>query len=256
MVKNVKDGRQAAFVADMQRIFNGEGALVIVKGDAGQNVRRQGQQIFCQPCEGRCPVAIAPAEVQNYAGVAFRLRRATRVGILPYRRYSVLDPPLPGGVQHRVLTGMHGNPDAGFLQHGAQCLKLLVQPGTPVKCVLRVRGQRDDVRAYAHQGDARRGAVAQHGSQSAQVVAAHGEHVFGRGPGTGKGAQVSAGYPDGLAGKSITYHGHTVADLHWAARGSQSAKSLRSRVRLLAGSIFCPLQLSHCQNKMTFVILF
>ena len=131
------------------------------------------------------------------------------------------------GLKSEWKADMHGNPDAGFLQHCAQYLKFLVQLGTPVKCVLRVRGQRDDVRAYAHQGDARRGAVAQHGSQCAQVMAAHGEHVFGRGPRKGKGAQVSAGYPDGLAGKSITYHGHTVADLHQTTMGTRKQRQQR-----------------------------
>ena len=257
MVKNVKDGGQAAFFADMQAIFNGEGALVIFKRNAGQHVRRQGQQIFCQPREGGGPVAITPAEVQHYTGAAVRPQRVKKVGMKYKIGNCVFHHLLPGGVQHRVLTGMHGNPDASLLQHAAQRLKFFVQPGTPVKYVLRVRGQRDDVRAYAHQGDAHRGAVAQHGFQRAQVVTAHGEHVFGRGPGKGKSAQVCAGHPDGLAGKSITYHGHTVADLHWAARGCQSSpkKSASEPTKALA-RFFCLLQWSHCQNKMIFVILF
>ena len=224
MVKNVKDGRQAAFFADMQRIFNGEGALVIFKRNAGQHVRRQGQQIFCQPREGGCPVAIAPAEVQNYAGAAVRPQRVKKVSMKYKVGNGMLHHLLPGRVQHRVLAGMHGNPDAGLLQHGAQRLKFLVQPGPPVKCVLRMRGQRDDVRAYAHQGDAHRGAVAQHGCQRAQVVTAHGEHVFGRGPCKGKSAQVCAGHRNGLAGKSITYHGHTVADLHQTTMGTRKLR--------------------------------
>ena len=157
--------------------------------------------------------------MQHYAGAAVCPQRVKKIGMECKILNGALHNLLPGGVQHCVLTGVHGNTDAGFLQHCAQYLKVLVQHCPPVKCVLRVRGQRDDIRAYAHQRNARRGAIAQHGFQRAQVMAAHGEHVFGRGPCKGQAAQVSAGYPDSLAGKSITYHGHTVADLHQTTMG-------------------------------------
>ena len=70
VVEHIKDGGQTALAADGKGVFYGKNALVVFKRNAIPYLRGQGKDVVCQPVEGRCPVAVAAAQMQYDAGTA------------------------------------------------------------------------------------------------------------------------------------------------------------------------------------------
>ena len=78
-----------------------------------------------------------------------------------------------------------------------------------------MRGQRNHIRADAHETDAFSPAIAQHDAESAQVLAAGPQQMFLVRPGQRERGLRRARHPDGFAGESVSDHNDKYSWILW-----------------------------------------